>query len=122
MSLHYRSFALLLGIARTLAAAPLTFTQIDYPGSLSTDARGINNDGDIVGSYDSSHGYLLSGGIFTTIDRPGALETRLKGINNAGQIVGTYNNEAHSFVLSGGTFTTIDFPGALLTIVSDIND
>ncbi len=86
---------------------------------------GMNNNGDIVGSYaDGSyirgvvaarHGFLLSHGIYTTIDFPGAYATTASGINDSGQIVGYYftgdgREGTHGFLLSGGVFTTIDFP------------
>lgn len=47
--------ALLLLISRTnVLAAPATFTTIDYPGSLSTYALGINSQGDIAGAWDDA--------------------------------------------------------------------
>ena len=95
------------------------FTTIDFPGSTYTTADGINNSGQIVGSYQSAgvlHGYLLSGGVFTTIDlSQGAL-----GINDSGQIVG--RSGADGFLLSGGIFSTIDFPGSTVTVDVGINN
>ena len=66
-------------------------------GADGTIATGINNSGQIVGTYyDSSgtaHGFLYSGGIYTTIDGPLEVEgTIAYGINDAGQIVGSYYN------------------------------
>ena len=40
----------LLGLALPIRAQ-LTFTSIDFPGGTLTTTRGINNKGDIVGSY-----------------------------------------------------------------------
>ena len=66
-----------------------TFIMIDFPGSLGTDALGINAAGQIVGRYvDASfllHGFLLDKGTFTTIDPPGSTFTEAVGINTAGQ-------------------------------------
>src|SRR3954453_18224602 len=66
-------------------AAGFSFTQIDVPGATSTNSFGINNAGQIVGTFTNStglHGFLDSGGIFTQIDVPGASRTEAFGIND----------------------------------------
>lgn len=67
------------------------FKQIDYPGSVQTEAFGINAAGDIVGRYEDTHGvqhgFLLRNGFFTSIDSPGP-NTYAWGINSRGEIVG----------------------------------
>lgn len=67
------------------------FRQIDYPGSIQTEAFGINDQGDIVGRYldagGVNHGFLLSDGDFTTFDSAGP-NTFAWGINSKGNIVG----------------------------------
>src|SRR6266540_290791 len=102
------------------------FTTIDVPGASSTEAFGINPEGNIVGSYLNAaglHGFLLSKGAFTTIDVPGASGTAAFGINPQGDIVGGYSNATgtHGFLLSKGVFTTIDVPGASYTEAHGIN-
>ena len=73
------------------------FINIDAPAAApdSTSVTGINDLGQIVGSYtDASgvgHGFLATGGDFKTVDFPAADFTICWGINNAGQIVGNYN-------------------------------
>jgi uncharacterized protein (TIGR03437 family) len=95
--------------------------QFDVPGSTFTVPSGINNSGQIVGSYTdpagTSHGFLRSadGSTFTPIDVPGALAgtTNAKGINNLGQIVGSYAdaNGNQAFIRGpDGTFTTFAIP------------
>ena len=89
---------------------PTTFVTLDNPAGNNTDARGINDAGQIVGFYadpsGNQHGFLYSGGSFINVDDPLAGSTGttiLKGINDAGQIVGSYsdgNNHNHSFVLT----------------------
>jgi len=80
---------------------------------MGTFAYGINNAGQIVGSYvdaTGTHGFLFSDGTFTTIDDPLATQgTFALGINNAGEIVGLYVDAAgdHGFLDIGGTLTTI---------------
>jgi hypothetical protein len=50
------------------------FTTIDFPGALLTEAHGINNRGQIVGTYRSEPAFIQSfvfdKGTFTTIDVP----------------------------------------------------
>jgi probable HAF family extracellular repeat protein len=70
-----------------------------------TEALGINDMGQIVGTYDNatgSHAFLYSGGSYTTIDDPLANGTHAFGINNVGQIVGRYFNGSseHGFLLT----------------------
>ena len=97
---------------------------------LSTSASGINDAGQIVGSYTNSvhglfwHGFLDTAGNITTFDFPGANSTFANGINGSGQIVGSYSNntDTHGFLDTGGSFTQIDVPGATSTEASGIND
>jgi uncharacterized membrane protein len=77
---------------------------IVVPGATSTEASGINLEGEIVGSFaDSSfitHGFLLDRGNFTAIDVPGSSVTEAAGINPRGDIVGTFiDGGIHGFVL-----------------------
>ena len=76
-----------------------TYIQVDYPGAKGTELLGINDSGDIVGSYtdvddDHSHAFLLSGGVFTPFDVPfpGSISTVLQSINNNHQIVGSFGS------------------------------
>jgi probable HAF family extracellular repeat protein len=81
-----------------------------------TFAFGINNGGQIVGSYftgNVSHGFIFSDNGYTTLDPPGSLSTGATGINDSGQTLGGYYSGAgnHGFLYSGGTYTTLDIPG-----------
>jgi uncharacterized membrane protein len=85
---------------------------------VSLDQGGINERGDIVGTYCDSaipcgitltgtHGFLLRAGEFTTIDVTGITGVTVKatsaaGINARGEIVGSYSDgiHFHGFVLS----------------------
>jgi uncharacterized membrane protein len=79
-------------------------TPIHYPRSLLTVAWGINNFGDIVGTYDdqtAEHAFLLKDGVYSSIDFPGATDTGVLGINDADQVVGFYVDPAgnqHAFL------------------------
>lgn len=108
------------GVGRANAQPSYVYTTLHVPGSVNTEAYGINNVGQIVGYYDRgggpSHGYLLSGGAYNTIDVPGfAVATVLRSINDSGQIVGwDYINLPQymrapnaAFRLSNGSFSAI---------------
>jgi probable HAF family extracellular repeat protein len=58
-----------------------------------SSANGVNDLGQIVGSFtDSSgtHGFLDTNGLITVIDLGFGGDTMANGISNAGQIVGSY--------------------------------
>jgi len=115
-------------VAPVHGAATLTFTTIDVPGAVVTNAQGINHQGDIVGAYTDAagqqHGFLRSGGQYRTIDVPDARSTFARGINDAGDIVGSYVRQvetttvpAHGFLLTRrGGLQAIDYPGHVNTI------
>jgi uncharacterized membrane protein len=112
------------------AKADYLFTTIDAPGSTGTVVNGINNAGQIVGSYGDAQGggggFLLSGGVFTTFNVPGSVSTEITGINDRGQMVGNYQTsllaESRGFLLSGGNYTPLVVPGSTATYVQGIND
>jgi probable HAF family extracellular repeat protein len=99
------------------------------PGSLETQALGINNRGQVVGEYFGAdgifHGFLWRRGRFTTIDGPGSLGGAVFDINDRGQIVGTYlaaDGSYRGFLLSSGRYTTFAATGAPVTFPTDINN
>ncbi len=66
---------------------------INFPGATSTQTAGINNVGDIVGSFTNNGGQTFSAfldvsGTFTKLDDPGMVSTQLFGINDHGLAVG----------------------------------
>src|SRR5690348_16877218 len=119
--------SLLLLIATAPLMAQGTYTEIHVPGAITTECRGINARGDVVGTYEDTsafyHGFLLSGGTYTTIDYSGGLETFLFGLNNFGQIIGTTRSEV-AFVYDTSTqaFTVLAYPGSKFTWPQAIND
>lgn len=101
--------------------------QFSVPFAFNTNANGINNHGQIVGTFQSGDfqtGFLRTGNTFTTIQFPGAVSTIPMSINDAGVIVGDYfdGNSSHGFVSFQGRFVTFDFPGASSTDVRGINN
>src|SRR5215471_7607039 len=88
------TLSFVLAVTGNVSAKGPTFTAIDVPGAISTNAFDINRAGDIVGDYvgadGHTHGYLLSGNRFIQIDFPNAILTSAFGINPRGDIVGRY--------------------------------
>jgi parallel beta-helix repeat protein/probable HAF family extracellular repeat protein len=118
-----------LTIAPLASGQPGSFGILDYPEAKSSAAQGINDAGDVVGSYTDAagkgHAFLMRGGKFTSIDYPGAVSTTAITVNNTGDIAGYYalaDGIQHGFLLSAGSFTTVDVPGAKYSGVFGLND
>jgi hypothetical protein len=112
-------------------------TPIAVPGARQTLAYGINNAGEIVGSYYSpdyaTHGFSRdpATGAYSTIDvaGEGSSLTQAMGINDLGQIVGSYYTRAgeHGFLRDAdGRDTAIDAPNAVAgfayTVAAAVNN
>ncbi|MFZ0321108.1 MAG: hypothetical protein WAL56_18415 [Candidatus Sulfotelmatobacter sp.] len=105
------------------------FRSLNPPGGTATDASGINDSGDIVGTYQPNGttkavSFLLKAGAYSNIIYPGATNTFASNINNQGDIVGNYDdrsNTQHGFLYSGGVYSDIDPPGSVHTLVGGIN-
>ncbi len=119
-----------LGIFGLAYAIDYTYATLDVSGGNNTAAYGVNDAGQIVGSFASNgapggvHGFLYSGGTFSQINVPGGAYTEAFGINNAGQIVGWYQVDGggqFGFLDTGGSFSQIQF-GPTYTIAHGIND
>jgi len=124
------ALALAFGVISRPASAQ-QFITISYPGATSTYPSGINNRGQIVGSYTGtdglSHGFTLLNGQFTAFNFPGAAGgTFASNINDLGEIVGAYaltqNGTVHGFSFDGATYSTIDVPGSNYTVVYGLNN
>jgi probable HAF family extracellular repeat protein len=99
------------------------FTTFAFPGSSSGSfATGINDAGEIVGTYFDSEGlhqsFVYSDGEFRTISFPGAAQTGISGINDRGDMVGFYflaENPyvQHNFIARQGRFEEIVVPGCV---------
>ena len=96
-----------------------TYKTVDDPlGVDGTEIYGVNNNGEVVGSYqdasDDTHGFIDVDGTFTTIDVPSATSTVVVGVNDSGEISGYYHSSTgyHGFIDVGGVITTLDDPSA----------
>lgn len=106
------------------------FTTVAVPAAKRTVASGINDAGQIVGSYDDTagtHGFVLRDDKLATIDFPGAVFTVALGIGARGEIVGAYRvpGEAavnfHGFLRTeDGRFERVDHPPHKNTIAQRI--
>ena len=126
------------------AASPNTITVLNDPNaptatsSRGTFPTGINDNGQIVGTYATGsydtpsayHGFLYSvaSKAYTEIDEPnagtGEFDNNNKegtipiAINASGVITGYYVDSAgtnHGFIYTGGNYTSFDVPGAAAT-------
>ena len=90
--------------------------ELTVPGAVETSARGLNDKGQVAGSYDDGstrHGFLWNGKTFITLDPPGSIFTEAMDVNNKGHVVGYYLDESeitHNFLWTGKKFTIIDAP------------
>ena len=75
-----------------------TYTSIPGPsGAITAQVSGINDNGQIIGYYESSisglledHGFLLSGSSYAPLNVPNQPEQQLFGINNNAWVVGGF--------------------------------
>ena len=116
-----------------LAQQEVTFeilATFDYPEALDTSASGINESGDVVGSFvdglGQTQGFVrFADGTFSDpIAYPTAQTTYLSDINNTGTMCGSYglaDGTFHGFFLSGSTFTNFDLH-ARNTYLRGVND
>jgi probable HAF family extracellular repeat protein len=113
--------------------SPKSYVALDPNGVLGANpsfARGINNEGQIVGGYfdenGNEHGFIWRNDEVTVLDAPfeGSQGTQLNAINDSGTIVGVWVDAAftaHGFVYRNGRFEHLDYPGALDTFPMGIN-
>ncbi|MGH3165282.1 MAG: hypothetical protein ACRDN0_05230 [Trebonia sp.] len=73
------------------------FVTIAYPGAASTQAFGVNDSDEVVGTYTTgsgnsavTHGFTWENGKFVTVNGPRASSTTINGVNDEGDIVGFY--------------------------------
>ncbi len=64
-----------------------------------TQAFGVNDSGEVVGSYTTgtgnaavTHGYTWQGGTYSSFDIPGESSTTINGVNDEGDLVGFFTD------------------------------
>lgn len=125
---------LLLGFS-SVAFAQFSYAPINVPGAVSTEARGINNNGEIVGFYKTTactdydikvpscatKGFKYVNGSFTKLMVPNSTSTAILGVNDLGDLAGFYKKSdgtRHGFIwYHTNVVKTIDDPGTTLVTV-----
>ena len=108
--------------------AQFTFAPINVPGAVATEARGINNNGEIVGFYKTTactdydikvpacpvKGFKYVNSKFIKLMVPGSTSTAILGVNDWGDLVGFYtksDGSKHGFIwYHQNVVKTIDYP------------
>ena len=125
-------------VPRTYVGTPLNLKELKFPGSLGTEGWNINQDGSVVGHYDTAdgrrHGFIARpvestaprvsnrrvgaprGYTFESIDVPGvdflAVTASSDFEDYAGNTPSPDGEKMLGFTLIDGVFTTYDFPGS----------
>jgi hypothetical protein len=139
VSLSLMVLALIVfGLPRRASASSLSLFQ--FPGSIDTNASGVNTSGQIVGTYQvaegvayGTYGFIRNAdGTFLSFSVPqsnggnGLPSTYAYGINDSGEVVGTINlgdNVEDAFLRNvDGSFDLFSIPGADATLAEGINN
>ena len=120
-------------VPRTYAGNPVALQELQFPGAVSTEGWNVNQDGSVVGHYDTAdgrrHGFIARpvqestvrpppdlNYTFETIDVPGvdflAVTASSDFFDYAGNMRGPDGEKDVAFTLIDGVFTTYDFPGS----------
>ena len=107
-----------------------TMIDIGTLGGPITFARGMNNDGSIVGSSDTAgvpqHAILFAGGQLYDLGTLGGVHSSARDINDSGQIVGSSqrpepDHYRHAFLLDNGRMTDLGTLGGAFSEAHGIN-
>ena len=111
------------------------FRTVDFPGAVATALRGINNLGDLSGTYSvvdlnaDEFGFIIplrGPAISFKLPAPSGTGIVVGGINDLRQLVGYYTDATSTLVgflrQPNGQFVSVIVPGALSTQVFGIND
>ena len=123
-------------VPRTYVGNPLNLQEVRVPDSVGTEGWNINQDGSVVGHYDTAdgrrHGFIArpiestpriskrigapAGYTFETIDVPGVHFLELTASSDfedyAGNTLGPDGEKIVGWTLIDGVWTTYDFPGS----------
>ncbi len=101
-------------------------------GGATSEARDINNAGQVIGNSDTSgigsdshrHAFLYDGSTMRDLDELGGTESEALAINEPGQVAGTTltPSGAHAFLYDGNTIRDLGTLGGIESQARDIND
>jgi hypothetical protein len=124
-----------LPLSQTRADNPVIFeilANFAYPGANFTNVYGINDNGDLAGSFTDNSGAARGfvryhdGRFSMPIEAPDGIGyTLVTGVNDSRMLCGYYRKSglySHGFVLSGNVFTDFVVAGATDTFVQGMND
>lgn len=108
----------------------LPSTLYDAPGAVATRLTGINNRGDVVGSFTTGasvvRGFIVDANGFRIIDEPNATRTEARDVNDEGVVVGVLLDQTgvrRGFITDdGANFTLFDHPNGEVQDVAAVND
>ena len=133
--MHRLLLAILLLTLTSTSFGQFTYAPINVPGAAATEARGINNNGEIVGFYKTTacadydikvpncptKGFKYVNGSYIKLMVTGSVTTAILGVNDLGDLVGFYskmvsgcsNPVFHGFIwYHQNVVKTIDYPGS----------
>lgn len=104
------------------------FTSVTFPESASTALNGVNNTGQIAGTYalpeqPNSHAFLLTGNVFTNEDVPGAVSTGAADLNDLDEVIGGYvdgEGNSNAYLETNGPFAYAPVRSANSVAVFDV--
>ena len=127
--------AILLLALPSVSLAQFSYAPINVPGAVATEARGINNNGEIVGFYKTAactdydikvpscpvKGFKYVNGTYVKLMVPNSVSTAIMGVNDLGDLVGFYkksDGSQHGFIwYHTNVVKTIDRSGTTLVTV-----
>jgi probable HAF family extracellular repeat protein len=119
-------FCLLLGLRFGVAAQTYQLTDLGALLSRNSYAHGINNQGQVVGYWETTngfHAFLYSGGLMTDLGALGGTNAFALSINNPGQVVGFAEAQdgVQAFIFDAGGMTRLGTLGGLNSYAFGIN-
>ena len=127
----YSSGDLSISYGRSWLYNGSSYTTLQVPNEPSAYVMGINNNGEVLGTYYDAtgyHFYIYNAGNYSTFNGPNGNIDTAAHINDSGIIAGTYSNGSdtlsYGFIYANGSYTTLDDPNGLsgTTNVANINN
>lgn len=106
MRLHFLVAAVVIVLAACTGRREpgFTFTELTFPGAVTTVAAGIGDNGHIVGWYTKGNvtsGFLYANGNYSSVQYPNAIVTQVMSVNSAGDVAGWYRKAGETQTFQG---------------------